>query len=46
MPAVFAVTLAYVAEEFPPEVGGQAIGAYIGGNVVGGFLGRYLTAIG
>ena len=45
MPAVFAVTLAYVAEEFPPEVGGQAIGAYIGGNVVGGFLGRYLTAI-
>jgi predicted MFS family arabinose efflux permease len=45
MPAVFAVTLAYIAEEFPPEVGGRAIGAYIGGNVVGGFLGRYLTAV-
>lgn len=45
MPAVFAVTLAYAAEEFPPEIGGRAIGAYIGGNVVGGFLGRYLTAI-
>lgn len=45
MPAVFAVTLAYVAEEFPPEVGGRAISAYIGGNVVGGFLGRYLTAV-
>jgi predicted MFS family arabinose efflux permease len=45
MPAVFAVTLAYIAEEFPPEVGGRAIGAYVGGNVVGGFLGRYLTAV-
>jgi YNFM family putative membrane transporter len=45
MPAVFAVTLAYVAEEFAPGVGGRAIGAYIGGNVVGGFLGRYLTAV-
>jgi len=45
MPAVFAVTLAYIAEEFPPEVGGRAMGAYIGGNVVGGFLGRYLTAV-
>jgi MFS transporter, YNFM family, putative membrane transport protein len=45
MPAVFAVTLAYVAEEFPPAVGGRAIGAYIAGNVLGGFLGRYLTAV-
>ena len=45
MPAVFAVTLAYAAEEFPPEIGGRAIGAYIGGNVIGGFLGRYLTAV-
>ncbi len=45
MPAVFAVTLAYVAEEFAPGIGGRAIGAYITGNVLGGFLGRYLTAI-
>jgi predicted MFS family arabinose efflux permease len=45
MPAVFAVTLAYVAEEFPPAVGGRAIGAYITGNVLGGFLGRYVAAI-
>jgi predicted MFS family arabinose efflux permease len=45
MPAVFAVTVAYVAEEFPAAVGGRAIGAYITGNVIGGFLGRYLTAL-
>lgn len=45
MPAVFAVTLAYIAEEFPAAVGGRAIGAYIGGNVLGGFLGRYVTAL-
>ncbi len=45
MPGVFAVTLAYIAEEFPVEVAGQAVGAYIGGNVFGGFLGRYLTAV-
>jgi YNFM family putative membrane transporter len=45
MPAVFAVTLAYIAEEFPAGVGGRAVGAYIGGNVFGGFLGRYCTAL-
>ena len=45
MPGVFAVTLAYIAEEFPAAVAGQAVGAYIGGNVFGGFLGRYLTAV-
>jgi YNFM family putative membrane transporter len=45
MPAVFAVTVAYVAEEFPAAVGGRGIAAYIAGNVLGGFLGRYVTAI-
>ncbi len=45
MPAVFAVTLAYIAEEFPAAVGGRAVGAYIGGNVLGGFLGRYVSAL-
>ncbi len=45
MPAVFAVTVAYIAEEFPREVGGRAMGAYMAGNVFGGFFGRYFTAL-
>ena len=44
MPGVFATTLAYVAEEFEPAVAGRAVGAYIGGNVFGGFLGRFVSA--
>ena len=45
MPAVFAVTVAYIAEEFPERVAGRAIAAYITGNVFGGFLGRYVAAL-
>jgi predicted MFS family arabinose efflux permease len=45
MPGVFAVTLAYIAEEFHEDVAGRAVAAYITGNVVGGFSGRYLSAI-
>jgi MFS family permease len=45
MPAIFAVTLAYIAEEFPVTVGGRIVGAYIGANVFGGFFGRYFTAL-
>ncbi len=45
MPAVFAVTVAYIAEEFPREIGGRVIGAYIAGNVFGGFFGRYVAAL-
>jgi predicted MFS family arabinose efflux permease len=45
MPGVFAVTLAYIAEEFPAAVAGSAVAAYVTGNVFGGFLGRYLSAL-
>lgn len=44
MPGVFAVVLAYIAEEFPPLVAGRAVAAYVTGNVFGGWFGRYLTA--
>ncbi|MBD5657664.1 MAG: MFS transporter, partial [Candidatus Eremiobacteraeota bacterium] len=45
MPGIFATTLAYIAEEFPVEVAGRAVGSYIGGNVFGGFAGRYVSAL-
>ena len=45
MPGIFAVTVAYVAEEFPLNVAGAAIAAYMTGNVIGGFAGRYLSAL-
>jgi predicted MFS family arabinose efflux permease len=44
MPGVFAVTLAYIAEDFPASVAGSAVAAYVTGNVLGGFLGRYVSA--
>ncbi len=44
MPGVFAVSLAYVAEEFPSHLAGSAVAAYVTGNVLGGFLGRYISA--
>jgi predicted MFS family arabinose efflux permease len=45
MPGVFAVTLAYISEELPPAIGGRAVAAYVTGNVLGGFLGRYISAM-
>lgn len=45
MPGIFAVTLAYIAEEIPGGAVGLATGFYIGGNVLGGFLGRYIGAL-
>jgi predicted MFS family arabinose efflux permease len=45
MPGIFATTVAYIAEEFPPGVLGRASGVYVGGNVLGGFLGRYVGSL-
>jgi MFS family permease len=45
MPGIFATTLAYIAEEYPAESAGSGVAAYIGGNVLGGWAGRYLSAI-
>jgi MFS family permease len=44
MPGVFATTIAYISEEFPAERIGTGFGWYIGGNVFGGFAGRYVSA--
>ena len=45
MPGVFATTIAYISEEFPADRVGTGFGWYIGGNVFGGFLGRFVSAL-
>jgi YNFM family putative membrane transporter len=42
-PGVFAVTVAYVNDEWPPDRAAAAIGAYVSGTVLGGFSGRVLA---
>lgn len=43
MPAIFAVTIAYVTEEFAGRGVGAAMAALVAGNVIGGFLGRVIA---
>jgi YNFM family putative membrane transporter len=42
-PGVFGVALAYILEEWPADRVGRATGAYVGGTVLGGFVGRATT---
>lgn len=42
-PGVFAVTTAYVQEEWPANKVASTISAFIGGNVMGGFSGRIIS---
>ena len=44
-PGIFAVTVAYIHDEFPRQKAGRAMAAYVAGTVVGGFCGRFLTGI-
>jgi len=44
-PGVFAVTVAYVQEEWAGEGVGRAMALYVTGTVVGGFTGRMISAI-
>ncbi len=43
-PAIFAVTVAYINDEWTEGTGG-AVAAYVTGTVIGGFCGRMLTAL-
>src|ERR1700688_971351 len=45
MPPVFAVTIAYIGEEWPPHEATAAVGAYTAGASFGGFSGRFFTGI-
>ncbi len=44
-PGVFAVTVAYVNDEWPPERAAAAVGSYVSGTVIGGFSGRVLSGV-
>ena len=43
MPAIFAVTVAYVSEEWAGQGVGRATAAYVTGTVLGGFCGRLIS---
>lgn len=42
-PGVFAITVAYIQEEWPPGSVGTATAAYVTGTVIGGFSGRVIS---
>jgi MFS family permease len=42
-PGIFAVTIAYITEEWPNATVAKAMSFYISGGVLGGFLGRLIT---
>lgn len=44
-PGIFAITVAYIHEEWPAETSGRAISAYISGTIIGGFTGRMLSGL-
>ena len=44
-PGVFAITIAYIHDEWPVTHAGRASGAYVAGTVTGGFTGRLLVGL-
>jgi len=44
-PGVFAITIAYIHEEWPASHAGRATSAYVSGTVIGGFCGRATTGL-
>ncbi|MDR3612593.1 MAG: MFS transporter [Candidatus Obscuribacterales bacterium] len=45
LPAIFAVTLAYVCEEWSEHGLGRALSVYVSSNVIGGFSGRLISGM-
>ncbi len=44
-PGVFAITIAYIHEEYPAWYTGRASAAYVSGTVTGGFCGRAMVGL-
>ena len=45
LPPIFAVTVAYVGDEWPPSEANGVIGLYAAASAVGGFLGRFVPGM-
>jgi YNFM family putative membrane transporter len=45
LPPIFAVTIAYIGDEWPPNEATTAAGVYTSGASLGGFSGRFITGI-
>ncbi|MEQ1730018.1 MAG: MFS transporter, partial [Vicinamibacterales bacterium] len=44
-PGIFAITIAYIHEEYPAWYAGRASAAYVSGTVTGGFCGRAMVGM-
>jgi predicted MFS family arabinose efflux permease len=42
-PGLFAITVAYINDEWPRHMAGSAVSAYVSGTVFGGFVGRMMA---
>ncbi|HEX9558931.1 MAG TPA: MFS transporter, partial [Reyranella sp.] len=45
LPPVFAVTIAYIGDEWPPAQVAGVAGVYIAGSSIGGFCGRFIPGV-
>jgi len=45
LPAIFSSTVAYISEEWPASEASGVTGYYIAGSALGGFSGRFVTAL-
>jgi predicted MFS family arabinose efflux permease len=45
LPPIFAVTIAYIGDEFPASEASGVIGIYASASTVGGFLGRFIPGM-
>ena len=45
LPPIFAVTVAYIGDEWPPAEANGVIGLYAAASAVGGFLGRFVPGM-
>jgi predicted MFS family arabinose efflux permease len=45
LPPIFAVTIAYIGDEFPPAEANSVFGVYASASAVGGFLGRFVPGL-